>query len=64
MIDKGDKQNEALLKISDGSYTERSYKILSATPMGRFGEAEELIGALLFLVNCMGIPFDNDFSAY
>ncbi|WP_459481089.1 SDR family oxidoreductase [Clostridium saccharoperbutylacetonicum] len=66
------KQNEALLKNSDGSYTERSHKILNATPMGRFGEAEELIGALLFLVNeeassfvnGIVIPIDGGFSAY
>lgn len=66
------KQNEALLKNADGSYTERSHKILNSTPMGRFGEAEELIGALLFLVNedassfvnGIVIPIDGGFSAY
>jgi NAD(P)-dependent dehydrogenase (short-subunit alcohol dehydrogenase family) len=66
------KQNEALLKNPDGSFTERSDKILSSTPMGRFGEAEELIGALLFLVNeeassfvnGIVIPIDGGFSAY
>lgn len=66
------KQNEALLKNADGSYTERSHKILNATPMGRFGEADELIGALLFLVNEKAssfvngivIPIDGGFSAY
>ena len=66
------KQNEALLKNSDGSYNERSHKILNATPMGRFGESEELIGALLFLVNeeassfvnGIVIPIDGGFSAY
>jgi NAD(P)-dependent dehydrogenase (short-subunit alcohol dehydrogenase family) len=66
------KQNEALLKNPDGSYTERSHKILNATPMGRFGESEELIGALLFLVNedassfvnGIVIPIDGGFSAY
>lgn len=66
------KQNESLLKNSDGSYNERSHKILNATPMGRFGESEELIGALLFLVNeeassfvnGIVIPIDGGFSAY
>ncbi len=66
------KQNEALLKNPDGSFTERSHKILNSTPMGRFGEAEELIGALLFLVNeeassfvnGIVIPIDGGFSAY
>ncbi|MCX7709872.1 MAG: SDR family oxidoreductase [Clostridia bacterium] len=65
-------QNEALLKNPDGSYTERSRKILNSTPMGRFGEAEELIGVLLFLVNeeassfvnGVVIPVDGGFSAY
>jgi NAD(P)-dependent dehydrogenase (short-subunit alcohol dehydrogenase family) len=66
------KQNEALLKNPDGSLTERSHKILNSTPMGRFGEPEELMGALLFLaneeassfVNGVVIPIDGGFSAY
>lgn len=65
-------QNEALLKNPDGSFTERSNKILNSTPMNRFGEGEELIGALLFLVNeeassfinGIVIPVDGGFSAY
>jgi NAD(P)-dependent dehydrogenase (short-subunit alcohol dehydrogenase family) len=65
-------QNEALLRNPDGSLTERSYKILNSTPMGRFGEPEELIGALLFLakeeassfVNGIVLPIDGGFSAY
>ena len=44
------KQNEALL-FKDGVPTARTEKILRATPMGRFGKAEELFGALLFLVD-------------
>ena len=66
------KQNEALLKNPDGSFTERSHKILNSTPMNRFGEGEELVGALLFLVNeeassfvnGIVIPVDGGFSAY
>ena len=66
------KQNEALLKNPDGSLTQRSHKILNSTPMDRFGEPEELIGALLFLVseeassfvNGIVIPIDGGFSAY
>jgi NAD(P)-dependent dehydrogenase (short-subunit alcohol dehydrogenase family) len=66
------KQNETLLKNSDGSLTERSHKILNSTPMGRFGEPEELVGALLFLVNeeassfinGIVLPVDGGFSAY
>jgi NAD(P)-dependent dehydrogenase (short-subunit alcohol dehydrogenase family) len=66
------KQNEALLKNPDGSFTARSEKILNSTPMNRFGEAEELVGVLLFLVNeeassfvnGVVIPVDGGFSAY
>ncbi len=65
-------QNRALLLNPDGSYTKRSEKILNATPMKRFGEAEELIGTLLFLINDEAasfitgtvIPVDGGFSAY
>ena len=66
------KQNEKLLFSDDGTPTPRTEKILAATPMGRFGEAEELIGTLLFLVskkasgfvNGTVIPVDGGFSAY
>jgi NAD(P)-dependent dehydrogenase (short-subunit alcohol dehydrogenase family) len=66
------KQNEAMLKNADGSLTDRSHKILNSTPMGRFGEPEELIGALLFLINedassfinGVVLPIDGGFSAY
>lgn len=66
------KQNEGLLKKEDGSLTDRSHKILNSTPMGRFGEPEELIGALFFLadegassfVNGIVLPIDGGFSAY
>ncbi len=66
------KQNAALLWNPDGSPTERTGKILAATPMGRFGEAKELDGALLFLVNNdaagfitgVVLPVDGGFSSY
>ena len=66
------KQNKDLLFNADGTPTARTDKILNATPMGRFGEAEELIGALLFLlcneaasfVTGVVIPVDGGFSAY
>ncbi len=66
------KQNEKLLFNQDGTPTKRTDKILSATPMGRFGKAEELIGTLLFLlskeasgfVTGIVIPVDGGFSAY
>ena len=65
-------QNRALLFDAEGNYTERSKKIISQTPMERFGEKEELLGALLFLlsndaasfVNGVVIPVDGGFSAY
>jgi NAD(P)-dependent dehydrogenase (short-subunit alcohol dehydrogenase family) len=65
-------QNEALLLNEDGSYTDRSKKIIAGTPMDRFGEPEELVGVLLFLVseeassfvNGVVIPVDGGFSAY
>ncbi|MDD4502007.1 MAG: SDR family oxidoreductase [Clostridiaceae bacterium] len=65
-------QNEGLLLNKDGTYTERSNKILAATPMSRFGKPEELIGALLYLVdeksssfvNGIVLPVDGGFSAY
>lgn len=65
-------QNKKLLWNEDGSPTARTNKILNATPMGRFGEPEELLGALLFLadensssfITGMVIPVDGGFSAY
>ena len=44
-------QNRALLFDEQGQPTARTGKIMAATPMGRFGEPEELIGALLYLVS-------------
>lgn len=66
------KQNKELLFEKDGSPTPRTGKILAATPMGRFGETEELIGTLLFLLNNEAsgfitgtvIPVDGGFLAY
>jgi len=66
------KQNAALLWNPDGTQTARTGKILAATPMGRFGEPEELEGALLFLLNEKAagfitgvvLPVDGGFSSY
>ena len=66
------KQNEKLLFNEDGSPTARAGKILDGTPMGRFGEPNELIGGLLFLadekaasfVNGVVLPIDGGYNAY
>ena len=65
-------QNHALLFNEDGTYTDRARKIVAGTPMGRFGNPEELIGAALFLasddaagfVNGIVLPVDGGYSAY
>ena len=65
-------QNRKLLFNEDGTATPRTEKILNSTPMRRFGEADELIGTLLYLVseeasgfvNGVVIPVDGAFSAY
>lgn len=65
-------QNQTLLWQADGSPTERTRKILNATPMSRFGDCGELDGALLFLadgrassfITGVVLPVDGGFSAY
>ncbi|MBE6712916.1 MAG: SDR family oxidoreductase [Ruminococcaceae bacterium] len=65
-------QNRALLFNEDGTPTARTNKILNATPMKRFGESEELNGALTFLLDAekagfitgVVLPVDGGFSAY
>ncbi|MBE6716390.1 MAG: SDR family oxidoreductase [Ruminococcaceae bacterium] len=65
-------QNRALLFDKDGNPTPRSHKILSGTPMKRFGDVSELIGSLLFLaddgasgfITGIVIPVDGGFNAY
>jgi NAD(P)-dependent dehydrogenase (short-subunit alcohol dehydrogenase family) len=44
-------QNRKLLFNDDGSPTDRTRAIWGHTPMGRFGEAHELVGAALFLAS-------------
>jgi len=65
-------QNQALLYNPDGTPTARTEKILAATPMNRFGEADELLGATFFLIDeaCSSfitgvvLPIDGGFSSY
>jgi len=65
-------QNRGLLFDEAGKPSPRTGKILAATPMGRFGEATELIGTLFWLLSDAAsgfvtgavIPVDGGFSAY
>lgn len=66
------KQNEKLLYNEDGTPTPRTGKILASTPMGKFGNVDDLLGATLFLVSSEAssfvtgvcIPIDGGFSSY
>ena len=65
-------QNKALLFNEDGTPTARSEKILKGTPTGRFVDADELLGATLFLcddksasaITGVVLPVDAGFAAY
>lgn len=65
-------QNKSLLFNEDGTPTARSAKILNGTPMDRFVDAEELLGATLFLcddrsasaITGVVLPIDCGFAAY
>lgn len=65
-------QNKTLLYNEDGSLTPRSEKILSHTPLRRFGVPNDLTGTLLYLcdeeyagfVTGIIVPVDGGFSAY
>ena len=65
-------QNKTLLWNADGGPTARSHKIITNTPMGRFGEVDELVGATLFLsseeaasfISGVVLPIDGGFSSY
>lgn len=65
-------QNRALLFNEDGTPTARSKKILNGTPMGRFVDADELLGATMFLcddksasaITGVVLPIDCGFAVY
>lgn len=65
-------QNRKLMLNEDGSYTPRAQKVIYKSPCDRFGEPEELVGPLLFLVdakasgfvNGIVLPVDGGFNAY
>lgn len=64
-------QNRSLLTTENGELTERGNTIIAQTPMGRFGEVEDLISTTLYLcddassfVTGVVIPIDGGFSAF
>ncbi len=64
-------QNRFLLRGEDGELTDRGRQIVAHTPMGRFGEPADLLGALVWLVSPAAgfvsgviVPVDGGFSAF
>ena len=65
-------QNRFLLTDEKtGEMTPRGKKIISSTPMGKYGEPEDLNGAMLYLISDISnfvtgivIPIDGGYSAY
>ncbi len=65
-------QNRSLLTNTDGSLTARGKKIVSLTPQGRFGDPEDLVGTVLWLlsdsaasfVTGVVVPVDGGFNAF
>ena len=45
------KQNKALLTNEDGTFTERGQQVINKTPFKRFGEQEEVYGAIHYLLS-------------
>jgi NAD(P)-dependent dehydrogenase (short-subunit alcohol dehydrogenase family) len=65
-------QNRFLLTDEKtGELTARGHKIINGTPMGKFGQPEDLIGTVVYLLSDMSkfvtgvtIPVDGGFNAY
>ncbi len=65
-------QNRSLMTQPDGTLSPRGKRIMAHTPMGRFGEPDDLLGVLLWLVSDRAagfvtgtvIPVDGGFSAF
>lgn len=64
-------QNRFLLQEEDGALTERGRRFIEHTPMGRFGDPDDLGGALIWLlseasryVTGIVVPVDGGFTAY
>lgn len=66
------KQNRILLTAgTTGDLTERGQKIIEQTPLGRFGDPEDLLGAVFWLLSPLSefvtgvvVPIDGGFLAY
>jgi len=63
-------QNRDLLLHADGSLTERGREIIAHTPAGRFGDAADVVGTLIWLcspgarfVNGVVVHVDGGFAA-
>ena len=63
-------QNRFLMTTQEGGLTQRGQDVIRHTPMDRFGEPEELVGAVVFLcspaasfINGVVLPIDGGFSA-
>lgn len=64
-------QNRFLMQKEDGSPTDRGQRVLNKTPMGRYGDPEEMAGPVIWLcseaasfVNGAVIPVDGGFSSF
>lgn len=67
----GNQNRDLLIDKETGNYTDRGHTIIQNTPMKRFGEADELNGAVHYLcsdaskfVTGVVVPVDGGFSAF
>jgi NAD(P)-dependent dehydrogenase (short-subunit alcohol dehydrogenase family) len=67
----GEQNRNLLIDVTTGKLTPRGESIIAHTPMGRFGEPEDLLGAVLWLlspasafVTGIVVPVDGGFSAF
>jgi NAD(P)-dependent dehydrogenase (short-subunit alcohol dehydrogenase family) len=67
----GEQNRNLLINPETGVLTQRGESIIAHTPMGRFGDPEDLLGAVLWLlspasafVTGVVIPIDGGFSAF
>lgn len=67
----GEQNRFLLIDENTGDLTQRGQQIIDHTPMGRFGDPDDLIGTMLWLVSDASrfvtgivVPVDGGFSAY